>query len=70
VRFASFLSSGFITPIVVNPPERKLAKRTSVCIGMKQKISKWLTQKTEIFNSPNSQYFFVKYGILLSGCPK
>ena len=30
VRFASFLSSGFITTIVVNPPERKLAKRTSV----------------------------------------
>ena len=30
VRFASFLSSGFITAIVVNPPERKLAKHTSV----------------------------------------
>ena len=29
VRFASFLSGGFITVIVVNPPERKLAKRTS-----------------------------------------
>ena len=29
-RFASFFSSGFITAIVVNPPERKLAKRTSV----------------------------------------
>ena len=27
VRFASFLSGGFITTIVVNPPERKLAKR-------------------------------------------
>ena len=26
VRFASFLSGGFITAIVVNPPERKLAK--------------------------------------------
>ena len=25
VRFASFLSGGFITAIVVNPPERKLA---------------------------------------------
>ena len=34
VRFAIFLSSGFITAIVVNPPERKLAKRTSVqCWG-------------------------------------
>ena len=30
VRFASFLSGGFITATVVNPPERKLAKRTSV----------------------------------------
>ena len=34
MRFASFLSGGFITAIVVNPPERKLAKRTSVqCAG-------------------------------------
>ena len=30
VRFASFMSGGFITVIVVNPPESKLAKRTSV----------------------------------------
>ena len=30
MRFASFFSGGFITTIVVNPPERKLAKRTSV----------------------------------------
>ena len=30
VRFASFLSGGFITAIVVNPPESQLAKRTSV----------------------------------------
>ena len=30
VRFASFFSSGFITAIVVNPPERKQVKRTSV----------------------------------------
>ena len=33
VRIASFVSSGFITAIVVNPPERKLAKRTSVHCG-------------------------------------
>ena len=33
MRFASFLSSGSITVIVVNPPERKLAKRTAVCNG-------------------------------------
>ena len=30
MRFASLLSGGFITAIVVNPPERRLAKRTSV----------------------------------------
>ena len=30
VRFATFQAGGFITAIVVNPPERKLAKRTSV----------------------------------------
>ena len=30
VRFASFLSGGFITAIVVNSLERKLANRTSV----------------------------------------
>ena len=30
VHFVSFLSGGFITAIVINPPEKKLAKRTSV----------------------------------------
>jgi hypothetical protein len=30
MRFVSFLSGGFITAIEVNPPEKKLAKRTSV----------------------------------------
>ena len=30
VRFASFLSGGFITAILVNPPERKQSKRISV----------------------------------------
>ena len=30
VRFASFLFGGFISAIVVNPSERKLAKSTSV----------------------------------------
>ena len=33
MRFASLLSGGFITAIVVNPPERKLAKRTSVVLS-------------------------------------
>ena len=30
VRFASFLFGGFTTMAVINPPESKLAKRTSV----------------------------------------
>ena len=30
VQFASFFSGGFITAIVVNPPERRLAKHTFV----------------------------------------
>ena len=30
VNFASFLSGGFTTQAVINPPKRKLAKRTSV----------------------------------------
>ena len=35
VRFASWLSGGFTTRAVINPPERKLAKRTSVhCVPL------------------------------------
>ena len=33
MSFASFFSGGFITAIVVNLPERKPAKRTSVQCG-------------------------------------
>ena len=32
VHFVSFLSGGFNTAIVVNPPERKLAKHTSLLV--------------------------------------
>ena len=32
--FASFLSGGFTTMAVINPPEKKLANRTSVCNGL------------------------------------
>ena len=36
VGFASFLSGGFTTMAVINPPEKKLVKRTSVlCIETK-----------------------------------
>ena len=44
VRFASFFSGGFITAIVVNLPERKLAKSTSVHCEKAtkfEKISLW-----------------------------
>ena len=33
VRFASFLSGGFITVALINPPESKLEKRIYVCTG-------------------------------------
>ena len=36
VRFTSFLSGGFTTMAVINPPKRKLAKRMSVhCTEMR-----------------------------------
>jgi hypothetical protein len=41
-RLASFFSGAFITAKVVNPPERKLAKRTSV---------QWKKIKANIQNS-------------------
>ena len=43
VRFASFFSGEFITAIIVNPPERKLAKCTSVqcsVVGHQSEICK------------------------------
>ena len=47
VRFSSFFSGGIIPVIVVNPPERKLAKRTSVqCLKIlwKQHMSNSLSE--------------------------
>ena len=38
VRFACFLSGGFTNMEVINPPERKLAKRTFVCNGKTTEI--------------------------------
>ena len=39
MRFAIFLSGCFITVIVVNPPEKKLAKRTTVnCLVLERKF--------------------------------
>ena len=42
VRFASFLSGGFTTMAVINPPEKKLAKRTSVHCVLKIGIPFWV----------------------------
>ena len=42
VRFASLLSDGFTTVAVINPPEKKLAKRTSVqWFGIKKNLTVW-----------------------------
>ena len=54
MRFASFLSGGFITDIVVNPPERKLAKRTFVHCALKQqqqKIWSWSNADLKLYCS-------------------
>ena len=47
VRFASFLSGGFTTMAVMNPPEKKLEKRTSVqCSDLaKNRITEEISQK-------------------------
>ena len=69
--FSSFLSVGFITAILVNPPERKLAKRTSVAVSQKYSHTKqniprllklcselWLSSvKTFLIMKPNSLGF-------------
>ena len=45
MRFASFLSGGFTTVAVINPPERKLAKRTSV---------QWFGHKNDAFEKKSN----------------
>ena len=57
VRFASFLSGGFITAIVVNPPEMKLAKRTSVqCAGLSLEIPSISVQSDESKSAPSNEF--------------
>ena len=51
VRFAKFLSGGFITAIVVNLRERKLAKRISVQWGKSGQI------RSELQNLKENSYF-------------
>ena len=47
VRFTSFLSGGFTTMAVINPPEKKLAKRISV---------KWVDMETWKPGGQNRKY--------------
>ena len=50
VRFASFFSGGFTTMALINPPERKLVKRTSVPIfAVIQYHHKWQTTTTFLY---------------------
>ena len=48
VRSAGFLSGGFTTMVVINPPEKKLAKRTSVQRGSTE--STIVVMNGELFN--------------------
>jgi hypothetical protein len=78
VHFASFLSGGFITAIVVNPPERRLAKRTSVQwdenLDLPSTIS--TNPKTALFSSKTYFLFYRdtivsrmrSKGVLTGGC--
>ena len=61
VQFASLLSGGFITAIVVNLPERKLEKRTSV-----QRLSTYDIGWTFLLNMAifSSKLFCTYAGIL------
>ena len=55
VRFSSFFSGGFTTITVINPPERKLAKRTSVqWSGTYYFFATW-------YNKPAIAAYFVMY---------
>ena len=51
MRFSSFLSGGFLTAIVVNPPERNLAKRTSV---------HWADGTNDSLTKCRIYYFFIE----------
>ena len=60
VRFDSFLSNGFITMAVINPPERILAKRTSVyCCIMTRGIPCWSLWK--LSRSPKLVMTYYKF---------
>ena len=62
MRFANFLSGWFITAIVVNPPERKPAKRTSVY---------WpLCALKEARNQSTAQYAMSAYKLLYTNLLK
>ena len=62
MRFASFQSGGFITAIVVNPPERKLTKRTSVhCATWNSNLLKSLRNAMKINSSAVNLSFQIQH---------
>ena len=70
VRFVSFLSGGFTTMTVINLPERKLAKRTSmkcmssfICIQKICEISMW-HMSIRLNNKTKTYFMFVAEFIL------
>jgi len=63
VQFASLFSGGFITAIVVNPPERKLAKHTPVqCVKAISGIfeKKNMQSDQQVVYLPNEQLILTK----------
>ena len=74
MRFASLLSGGFITAVVVNPQERKLAKRTSVqrCIHGTHIICLFILTGpflTDILKISSLQAILATYQIRISDRP-
>ena len=57
VRFAIFLSGGFTNTAVINPPETKLAKRTSVhCRGLVPKDRRSFLPRWEVGHEEGSDF--------------
>ena len=67
VRFASFLSSGFSNMAVINPPEKKLANRTSVHCLKKEWTLEFLLYKQNLSFLIASQS---RYQLMNALCPQ
>jgi len=77
VHFYSFFSGGFIAAIVVNPPERKLAKRTSLqCAKSKGRLLQLQIQALQVtecgYKNCSSKFIMakpLKLGMLIVKSP-